>query len=276
MNQQLNHYLIKTLHRRLRLPRNLVYSISSKISALPFSDHRRNEINSRHDTHRYDTIPDNQGFKLFSEKEIPGQENIIKECNSIFEKNRAKYDDEYFIKNPNKRFLLTIASDEQLLEHPHIKEFIKSDFVNDRVSSYLDHPYVLSTLRLWWTPLNDTSVSSQKFHLDEEDLTQVKVFMNISDCTQDHGPFTFLSSASSAGVLANYRNGKRRYSDEEVFKILPKNDVITLTGQTGSGAFIDTSKCLHYGSRSNTKERLVLMAQFLKSNAPLLTNSLHL
>ena len=276
MNQQFNHYLIKTLYRKLRLPRKFVYSISSKINEIPFNGHRHNEINNKSDTHSYDAIPDNLGFKLFSDKEVPDQNNIINECKTIFEKNKRKYDDQYFIKNPNKRFLLTIASDENLLEFPHIKAFIKSDFVNDRISRYFNRPYVLSTLRLWWTPLNDTSISSQKFHLDEEDLTQVKVFINITDCTEEHGPFTFLSATSSASILTSYRNGKRRYTDEEIFKILPKKEVISLTGPAGCGAFIDTSKCLHYGSRNNTKERLVLMAQFLKTSAPLLANSLHL
>ena len=180
------------------------------------------------------------------------------------------------MRNPKKRFLLTISSDEELLENTEVIKLIKSDFVNEKVNYYFKQPYVLSTVRLWWTPLNDSSISSQKFHLDEEDLTQVKLFVNISDVTRHHGPFTFLPGEPTAKILSNCRNGKRRFTDEDVYKHASNKDIIELTGKAGSGAFIDTSKCLHYGSRNNSKERLVLMAQFLKLNAPLLTHSLRI
>ena len=36
-----------------------------------------------------------------------------------------------------------------------------------------------------------------------------------------------------------------------------------LVGPAGSGAFLDTSRCLHYGSRFNRRDRLVLIIQFL-------------
>lgn len=275
MNQPFNYYFIKTLHRKFRLPRTLVYSISRRFISKNRS-HQANKIARIPNTPPADFIPQSSGFKLFQYNEIPNSNSLVAECNAIFNKCRQNYNDQYFLKNPKKRFLLTIASNEDLLNNIEIKKFLKSDFVNNNVSSYFNHPYVLSTVRLWWTPLNNTSISSQKFHLDEEDLTQMKVFVNISEVTQHHGPFTFLSGEASAKILSKFRNGKRRFSDEEIFKHIPKDELVELTGNAGSGAFVDTSKCLHYGSRSNTNERLVLMAQFLKLNAPLLTHSLHL
>ena len=40
------------------------------------------------------------------------------------------------------------------------------------------------------------------------------------------------------------------------------------TGPAGKGLMLDTSRCLHYGSRGNTIERLVLMFQYTSFYAP--------
>ena len=277
MNPQFNRYFIKTLYRKFRFPRKFVYRASRAINSVsPYNPHRSNIIYKNVNHSPRCPISINSGYSIFSAEDVPNHEKIITECRSVFEENRQIYDEQYFINNPKKSFLLTIASDEDLLKHNHINFFVKSDYVNEKVSHYLNQPYVLSTIRLWWTPINASSVSSQQFHLDEEDLTQVKVFMNISDVTPENGPFTLLPSNVSAKIISAARNGKRRYSDEEIYKLAAIDKVISLTGTAGSGAFVDTSKCLHYGSRNNSKERLVLMAQFLKSSAPLLKNSLRL
>lgn len=275
MKQKFNHHFIKILHRKLGLPRKFVYSAASGINSIfTCNTQFNNRVNAQVDIKPNEAIPRDLGYKLFSVSDEPSLKNVVSECENIFNKKRKQYDDQYFVNNPNKLFLLTIDSDDNLLQYDSINKFIKSDFVNNRINRYFNQPYVLSSLRLWWTPLNNTAISSQRFHLDEEDLTQVKVFVNISEISDDHGPFTFLPNNLSTRVLSSYKNGKRRYTDKEINEVLQTNEAIPLTGRAGDGAFIDTSKCLHYGSRHNTKERLVLMAQYLRANAPLLTKSL--
>ena len=39
---------------------------------------------------------------------------------------------------------------------------------------------------------------------------------------------------------------------------------IVMTGPRGSGAWVDTSRCLHFGSRGNSTDRLMLIVQFTK------------
>ena len=238
--------------------------------------HEKNRINLYSGANNNDFIPHDSGYKLFKPDNIHNSEEIVTICQSIFDQNKGKYNEEYFIKNPNKRFLLTIDSDENLLKYSQFKSFFTSEFVTNAIHTYLNHAYVLSTVRLWWTPINQTSVSSQMFHLDDEDLSQIKLFVNISDVDHDHGPFTFLPYHSSSKILSKYKNGKRRFTDDEVYQHTDRNQQVSLTGVAGSGAFVDTSKCLHFGSRSNSKDRIVLMAQFLKTDAPLLKKSIPL
>ena len=277
MKHNFNYHFIKTLHRKLGLPRNFVYFTSSIISNFfACNIHEKNKINSFSKISSNNLIPHDRGYKQFKPDETNELDEIVSICQSIFDQNKNKYNEEFFIKNPNKRFLLTIDSDENLLKYNQLKNFFTSDFVNNAIYAYLKHSYVLSTIRLWWTPVNKTSVSSQMFHLDDEDLTQIKLFINISDVSHDHGPFTLLPNNSSSKILSRYKNGKRRYTDDEVYQYIDQSDQISLTGPAGSGAFVDTSKCLHYGSRGNCKDRLILMAQFLKTNAPLITKSIQI
>ena len=37
---------------------------------------------------------------------------------------------------------------------------------------------------------------------------------------------------------------------------------LVLTGKAGEGACVDTCRCLHYGSRGNSKARIVMMLRF--------------
>ena len=86
----------------------------------------------------------------------------------------------------------------------------------------------------------------------------------------------FIAATSLTNIFSKFRNGNRRYTVSDIYKVVSQSEIIALTGNSGSGAFIDTSKCLHFGSRNNTKDRVVLMTQFLKTNARLLTNSIQL
>jgi len=157
-----------------------------------------------------------------------------------------------------------------------IRDFLESDYILDHVSAYLNGPFVLTALRLWWSPVNDSTLSSQMYHLDEEDTSQLKLIINISDVKQDHGPFTFLTSEQSDKVLNDYSISKRRYTDDEIKKSLSDYQHESIIGPPGFGGFVDTSRCLHFGSRNNKEDRLVFMAQFLKADAPFLSKSLPL
>ena len=85
-----------------------------------------------------------------------------------------------------------------------------------------------------------------------------------------------MSAQQSEKVLSDYPVTKRRYTDEEVEQSLSDYQPHSIMGPPGLGGFIDTSKCLHYGSRNIQQGRLVFMAQFLKADAPFLTKALPL
>ena len=59
---------------------------------------------------------------------------------------------------------------------------------------------------------------------------------------------------------------KRRYSDEQVYRHAPEESAHPLTGPAGSGVIVDTNRCLHHGARSRGKDRLIVIAQYVRAD----------
>ena len=149
-------------------------------------------------------------------------------------------------------------------KHPELLRRVIARPILDTATNYLGAVPRLSGAMLVWSPENDTARSSQLFHFDYEDLTQLKMFINIFDTTEEQGPLTFLPADISAQVQNSMGRILGRVSDEQVYQAGGRNHDVKLVGPSGSGAFLDTSRCLHYGSRFNKKDRLILIVQFLK------------
>ena len=109
--------------------------------------------------------------------------------------------------------------------------------------------------------------SSQLFHFDYEDLRQVKVFINIFETKEDQGPLTFLPADISHQVQRAIARVLGRVQDERIYEEGGRNHEVKLTGPPGSGAFLDTSRCLHYESRCNRRDRVGLIIQFLNCHS---------
>ncbi len=114
---------------------------------------------------------------------------------------------------------------------------------------------------------------SQLFHSDWEDVTQLKLFVHCSDVTSIHGPLTALRGGSSTRVkeALHYRYGGEgfRRGDDEVLALVEPDEVHAFEGPPGTAVFVDTSACLHYGSRlaQGAADRLVVQLQFLRPTA---------
>jgi hypothetical protein len=114
---------------------------------------------------------------------------------------------------------------------------------------------------------------SQLFHSDWEDVSQLKLFVHCSDVTSSNGPLTALPAAASARVkeALHYRYGGRgfRRADDEVLALVEPDQLRSFEGPEGTAVFVDTSACLHYGSRvtAEAPDRLVVQLQFLRPTA---------
>lgn len=168
--------------------------------------------------------------------------------------------------NGDKPFLRNLLSGQDLLDFPEFLDVAMHPSFYGAVTKYLGQAPWLVSMNLWLTPPNQTAVRSQLYHYDHKDTRQAKIFINLNDVTPDCGPLHFLPATESAKVekAAGYSQG--RYTDEEVYGAVAKSEVIATVGNTGSGFIVDTARCLHYGSRGNARERLMLMVNFARVN----------
>jgi hypothetical protein len=140
--------------------------------------------------------------------------------------------------------------------------------VVDMASAYMGTVPVLAAARLWWTPPNDSEQQSQLYHRDGEDDRQVKFFFNVHEVTERAGPLTFIPAGRSDGIkdAIGYVSGS--IDDGDIARAGGPGEEVRALGPAGSGVALDTSRCLHYGSRRNEVGRLILMFQFTSFYAP--------
>ncbi len=164
-------------------------------------------------------------------------------------------------------FLVQLLGNGDLLKLPEARAFALSEELIALTACYFGEVPVISRADLWWSPPNESKAESQLYHYDGEDKSQLKVILLVNDVDMDTGPFTFVDAIAS-GKVGTTRRHSARLDDESVEAVAGKPAVTALTGSAGSVGIVDTSRCLHYGSRGNSKERLLLMLQFTRFLAP--------
>lgn len=104
---------------------------------------------------------------------------------------------------------------------------------------------------------------SQLYHIDYYSLPNVYVLVLLRDTDSDQGPWTFLPRSVSQRVrseLGYWKHGRSyRLTDEEVYRVADPSEVVEFTGERGSVLFIESSGCLHFGSRNALRPRFQLM-----------------
>lgn len=158
-------------------------------------------------------------------------------------------------------FLRYLLDDDDLRRNPELVEFALSDAMLGPAAQYLGMvPYFSRVDLMYSLPRGmDENISSQLFHLDHEGLTQIKYFVHIFDVGDAEGPFTFIPADASTRIVSDIRKLRRargganvesrRYLDEEIAAVGGSESIVTIKGPAGAGVAVDTSRCLHLGSR---------------------------
>lgn len=106
-------------------------------------------------------------------------------------------------------------------------------------------------------------VSSQLWHKDYDDIRTLKLFVYLTDVNSpEHGPFTFIPAPASDKVGFTRRSHR---PDEKVFsEAVRRQDVREMYGSRMSAFVVETSRCLHMGSRvAPGHTRLLYTATFI-------------
>ena len=165
-----------------------------------------------------------------------------------------------------KRFLVNVLDASTLTPDSAVVRFALRDDVVTSVSRYLGTVPCLSAITVFFSDtVEGTPKSSQLHHCDGDDVTQVKIFIYCTDVDMASGPLTVLGSDDSARVRrASRYQYRQRLTDEQVAAVLGTDAEVPILGPAGTLAFVDTSRCFHYGSRvaPGAPPRLVTMIQY--------------
>ena len=174
-----------------------------------------------------------------------------------------------------RRFIRDIMTGEDLAAHPSFLDFATSPEIVATVSEYMGQVPLLSTtippaVRLAESSIDgqgDTYEASQLYHLDFHDFRAVYVVVLVRDVTPDSGPFTYLGASDSSVVARAVRYRRRhvpyRIPDEHVHAVVEPERARTLAHRKGAILFIDSNRCMHFGSRDVHVPRYQLMFAYV-------------
>jgi hypothetical protein len=265
--------LYRLMFKRLGLPRNFVHS---SLSALKRAGAREQVAARQRVAGSLGeppptalTLDEHRGFALLEPGDLIGSIETAARCKAIFDEFQASGRGQQEIsRNPNKRFLLAVVSGSEFHAYPELIRFMVQRPLLDAVCRYLGTVPVLEGAALWWTPPNDTVQASQAVHVDLLAKRQVKLIMNCTETTMEQGPLHFVPADVSDNLRRRAGHSRGRLGDEWLEEPRARGELRAATGMPGSGVLFDSSRCLHFGSRGNRYDRLVLTFHYLPLDAP--------
>lgn len=220
------------------------------------------------------------GYALVGPAQLPGVDAVIPLALELFEekKRRLEEADGPISEQRNKKwaFMRSLLTNTDLYEHPQLVDFALSDGLLSLVTNYLGTIPHLNRVDLLYSVAHggEDVISSQIYHLDPEGRRQAKLFLNLRDVGPDEGPFTFIPASETSRIVnaikeqrsADEEMAMARYLDGELEQVDGLAKAISVMGPAGSGVLVDTSRCLHFGSRVKPGTyRLCLYIQYCSS-----------
>jgi hypothetical protein len=217
-------------------------------------------------------IDEKLGYAVLDTADLPVVKNALKCTRAIYPpefvekdyKDKGKKGPFYTIEcnknDPASKPIFDLATDECILAP---------------VRQYLNATPVIVSVQVWFSPndMDTADFNSQLFHFDREDYRQIKCFVPIEDIDETCGPMTLVpKAATNQFVKTLWKRGKipstkSRFDDSLVERIIPRES-LPVCGTQGSIIMVDTTQCLHYGSRTASKPKYHLAFQYITAYSP--------
>jgi len=204
-------------------------------------------------------ISKRDGFRLCQASDIPGLKEVQDYCWRVYLQRK----DEAAAANQTYTSLLSPTVDSltsgiiaDLTSHRILQAFATSPPMTNIVADYLGEIPLIKDITLSVTHPNDTVEGSQRFHCDFSTRPHLKFYLAVGDIDEDNGPLTWISRKDSARVAKRTSYQFGRLEDSSISAVVDETQWHKLTGGPGTAAFVDTSQCLHFGSRRNKKDRV--------------------
>jgi hypothetical protein len=165
-----------------------------------------------------------------------------------------------------------------LNDFPELLELITDDLI-DILENYYESHFRLDTEKIsprrnYHVPpevAQESEVYSNYWHCDNHSIDRIKLFVYLTDVTEEDGPFHLISKPETKQVVRNkeysHRERKRHTPGSRIERIA---DVIRFTGPTGSAALCNTQCCVHRaGVPAEGHHRDLVQLQFEPASEPI-------
>ncbi len=141
---------------------------------------------------------------------------------------------------------------------PHLLEGANHPLVLAIVSRLLGCKPTMSSLNLWWSLSgHQKPEEAENFHRDVDEWHFIKLFVYLTDVTEDSGPHVFVKGSQRESKLLPIR----RYADEEVEQAFGADRILRFTGKAGT-TFLENTFGFHKGQLPQRGNRLVFQSQY--------------
>jgi hypothetical protein len=170
----------------------------------------------------------------------------------------------------DKPFLQDISPRDAIADHPVLLDFVASPEVIAAAAPTFGYVPTLPGTIPHGVRLMESSTrfdpqaegpwrESQLYHCDYHSHPTVYVIVAIRDIGPDDGPLHFLGKAATRRVVEALGYGSRstpyRLPDDMVNSLVDPSEVNRFVAPAGTALFIESSACMHFGSRMPQNDR---------------------
>lgn len=155
-----------------------------------------------------------------------------------------------------------------LLSSPEIAALAFNPSLIAVAQRFLGAPPIHTQITCWWSTPHSRSLehvksAAQQFHQDRDYIKFVKIFVHLTDVTDDNGPHEFIagSNADYAAVTKNKLRSSKRLTDEYLHSVYPSQRFRRFSAPRGTLLLEDTSG-FHKGNPVAKGHRLMLQFEF--------------
>jgi Phytanoyl-CoA dioxygenase (PhyH) len=147
-----------------------------------------------------------------------------------------------------------------------------SDPMLDIANGYREQWTTLYYVDNWFTlpyAAADERIASQRWHRDPEEEHVLKVFLYLSDVDEDAGPFEYVAGSPTGGRYGRlwpWKEKDHHPAEEDLYRAVEPEDVLTLTGPAGTMIFCVTGG-FHRGGFARRKPRILSIWTYLSTSA---------
>lgn len=173
-----------------------------------------------------------------------------------------------FGKEESKDFLQILTPKVFTYESVYLRYAVQPEFIAI-ANSYLGLHARLRAIHLWVNrPTENEPASTQLWHRDGDDLSNLKIFTYLTDVGQSNGPFAFIPGSQVLGrrPITPECSELGRSTDTQMRQVIPDSDWRVCTGRAGSVIFADTSG-YHKGVKPVESRRIMLMVHYASRKA---------